>query len=139
MLQYGIKLEPDDNGTLLATCPDLPGMVTFGEGRLDALGRAVGAIEEWIAAAINDGRDVPRPKRHPGLDIVALPAMTALKVELYRAVREAGISRAELTRRLHWKRESVDRLFRLDHASRLPQIEAAARVLKKNVDIRISA
>jgi antitoxin HicB len=138
-MQYAIRLEPDDNGTLLVTCPDLPGMVTFGENRADALRRAVDAIEEWIAAAISDGRDVPRPRRHVGLTVVQLPALTAVKVELYRALRDVGISRAELQRRLHWKRESVDRLFRLDHASRLSQIEAAARALKKSVDIHISA
>jgi hypothetical protein len=45
--------------------------------------------------------------------------MTALKVSLYRSLREAGLTRAELMRRLGWNRESVDRLFRLDHASRL--------------------
>jgi hypothetical protein len=32
------------------------------------------------------------------------------------AWREAGLTRAELMRRLGWNRESVDRLFRLGHA-----------------------
>jgi antitoxin HicB len=42
MLAYAIKLEPDDNGTLLVTCPDLPGVVTFGEDREDAIRKASG-------------------------------------------------------------------------------------------------
>jgi antitoxin HicB len=42
-------------------------------------------------------------------------------------MREAGITRADLMRRLEWTRESVDRLLRLDHASRFDQIEAAFR------------
>jgi antitoxin HicB len=142
MLQYRIKLEPDDNGTLLVTSPDLPGMVTFGENRDDALGHAVDAIEEWVAATISDNADVPRPRRHARLGkgeaLVSLPALPALKVQLYWALRDSGISRAELGRRLDWNRESVDRLFRLDHASKLSQIEQAAHALKKGVDVRIS-
>jgi antitoxin HicB len=63
--------------------------------------------------------------------------MTALKVSLYWALGEAGITRAELMRRLSWKRESVDRLFRLDHASRLDQIEAAFRALGRRIDVLI--
>ena len=30
-LTYPIKLEPDDNGTLLVTCPALPEVTTFGK------------------------------------------------------------------------------------------------------------
>ncbi len=63
--------------------------------------------------------------------------MTALKVELYRTMRQQGMTRAELMRQLKWKRNSVDRLFRIDHASRPDQIESAFKVLHKDVDIRI--
>jgi predicted RNase H-like HicB family nuclease len=61
MLVYKVVLEPDDNNTLLVTCPDLPGVVTFGETREAALFHAVGAIEEMIAALIADGEPVPPP------------------------------------------------------------------------------
>jgi antitoxin HicB len=68
---------------------------------------------------------------------VALPLMTSLKASLYRTLRESGITRAELMRRLGWNRESVDRLFRLDHASRLDQIEAAFKALGKSVALEV--
>jgi hypothetical protein len=35
-------------------------------------------------------------------------------------------------------REQIDRLFRLDHASRADQIESAFRALKKDIELRIS-
>jgi hypothetical protein len=54
-----------------------------------------------------------------------------------RALRESGITRAELMRRLGWKHESVDRLFRLDHASRLDQIEAAFKALGKSMALEV--
>jgi antitoxin HicB len=141
MLRYPIKLEPDDNDTLLVTCPALPEVTTFGEDRDDALRHAASAIEEAIAARIADGMDIPRPR--PGGRVrsdealVTLPALTTLKTELYWTMRKAGITRAELTRRLKWNRESVDRLFRLDHASRLDQIEAAFRALGRSVNIKV--
>jgi antitoxin HicB len=138
MLGYRIKIEPDDNGTLLVTCPALPEVTTFGDGEADATRRAVGAIEEAIAARMADGEDVPEGHQR-GPRLVRLPALTVLKVELYRRLREAGMTRAELARRLGWKRESVDRLFRLDHASRLEQLEAAFGALGQAVSVSVHA
>jgi antitoxin HicB len=143
MLRFRIVLEPDDNGTLLVTSPDLPGMVTYGDSEADALRRAVGAIEEWLAAAIHDKEEIPRiPARlrsSPNEAIVQLPTMTALKVQLYTAMRQDGVTVAELTRRLGWHRNSTDRLLDLNHASKLSQIEAAAKALGKTVDVAIAA
>jgi antitoxin HicB len=138
MLGYRIKLEPDDNGTLLVTCPALPEVTTFGENEADAIHHAVNAIEEAIAARMAASEDVPEGHQR-GPRLVRLPALTVLKVELYRQLREAGMTRAELTRRLGWKRESVDRLFRLDHASRLEQIEAAFAALGQAVSVSVHA
>ena len=86
MLGYRIKLEPDDNGTLLATCPALPEVTTFGDDEADAMQHAVGAIEEAIAARMADGVDVPEGHQR-GPRLVRLFASTALKVELYRQLR----------------------------------------------------
>jgi antitoxin HicB len=136
-LEYNLLLQRDDNGTLLVTCPQLPIVATFGENEADALRHGLDAVETALASMIDDGEDVPRPNRRKGGHRIRLPIMTSLKVQLYWALREAGITRAELGRRLGWNRESVDRLFRLDHRSRLEQLEAAFAALGKaaNVDI----
>jgi antitoxin HicB len=68
---------------------------------------------------------------------VKLPILIALKVQLYIMLRESGITRAELSRRLGWHREQVDRLFRLDHASRLDRLEAAFKALHRELDVEI--
>jgi antitoxin HicB len=59
-----------------------------------------------------------------------------LKLELYLACKAAHVSRAELARRLGWHREQVDRLFRLDHASRVDQIEAAMHAVGQDIEVR---
>ena len=55
-----------------------------------------------------------------------------------RQMRKLRVTGAALIRRLGWKsRESVDRLFRLDHHSRLDQPEAAYRAFNRQLDLRV--
>ena len=119
---------------MLVTCSALPEVTTFGSDYDDARSKAVDAIEEALAARIARGDAVPhfdgeptepegRGKVPAPTDVALVPALTAAKVGLYTGLQEAGLTRAELARRLAWNRESVDRLFRLDHGSRLDQIE----------------
>lgn len=134
---YAIELTPDDNGTLLITCPALPEVTTFAEDISEVDRRARDAIEEAIAARIAGGQEVPAPVARQLPHSVAMASQVALKVALYRALAQSHITRAELGRRLQWKREQVDRLFRLNHATRLNQYDAAFNALDR--DIRISA
>jgi antitoxin HicB len=136
IVSYLIRFEPDDNGTLLVTCPELPEVTTFGEDEEAALAHAREAVEEAIAARIAEGRDVPKPVA-TGRHRAALSLQAQTKVQLYWALKEAGITRAELMRRLGWQRESVDRLFRLDHATRIDQYQAAFEALEREVEIKV--
>ncbi len=136
MTGYRIEITPDDNDTFLVTCPQLPIVVTFGATIKDAKAHAVDAIETALASMIDDGEDIPVPDGEEG-ETITLPLLTGLKLNLYWAVRDGGITRAELARRLGWNRESVDRLFRLDHRSRLEQIEAAFSALGRVVDLQV--
>jgi antitoxin HicB len=136
IVSYLVKLEPDDNGTLLVTCPELPEVTTFGEDEADAIAHARDAIEEALAARIADGRDIPRTRPADG-PRVAVSLQTQMKVQLYWALAAAEITRAELMRRLGWKRESVDRLFRLDHATRVDQYDAAFRALGREIEFDV--
>lgn len=58
-MRYAVKLEPDDNGTVLATVPDIPEAMTFGNDEEDALARAVDAIETAIMGAIEERQPIP--------------------------------------------------------------------------------
>lgn len=134
---YPIVLEADDNGTLLVTCPDLPEVTSFGDDRDDALRHAADALEEALAARIAHHDDIPLPSPARGRPVPALPPLTEAKVQLYRLAREAGITKAELGRRLGWHAPQVDRLFGLRHHSRIEQVEQALRVIGKRLVVRI--
>jgi antitoxin HicB len=59
---YRLKLEPDDNGTFLVTCPQLLEVTTFGETREDALRQGQRAVEEAIAARRHGRQGIPDPR-----------------------------------------------------------------------------
>ena len=138
MLAYPVDLERDTNGSVLVTFPDFTEAVTFGDDENDALFRAVGALETVLAARIDDREDIPLPSPAAGRPCVILPALTAAKVLLYRAMREAGVRKADLARRLGWHGPQIDRLLDLNHASRLDQIEAALAVLGKRLSVDLA-
>jgi antitoxin HicB len=137
---YSMVLTPDDNGTLLVTCPDLPEVATFGEDAEDAMHRAADAVEEALAARISRREEIPAPsaashEQHPRS--VRLPPLTVAKVELYRSARAQGVSKAELARRLGWHGPQVDRLFDLSHRSTIEHIDQALRAIGKRLDVSV--
>lgn len=137
MLRYPVTLTPDE-GTLLVRFPDVPEAITFGEDEAEALKRAVDALESALMTYMEDGKEIPQPspiKRKSRS--VALPALSEAKVELYRAMRSAGVQKAELARRLGWHMPQVDRLLDLNHASRLDQLEAAFAALNKRLSVQV--
>ncbi len=77
-----------------------------------------------------------KPKR--GQRTVRPSALESAKLGVYQAMTEQGIKKSELARRLGWHMPQVDRLFDLQHASRLDQLEAAARVLGRHLEVRVA-
>ena len=132
MLAYPITLEADE-GTLLATSPDFPELTTFGYDREEAAARAVHALEEAIAARIHDRRDIPMPSQ--GETFAVLPTLTSVKVMLYQGMREQGVGKAELARRLGWHMPQVDRVLDVQHRSRLDQMDAALGAIGRQLHV----
>jgi len=138
MYSYPVKLEPDDNGTILLTFPDLPGAVTFGDDEADVLARGIDALETMMIGLMGDKADIPAPSRPRARQrTVTLPSLSAAKVGLYQAMRSQGVKKADLGRRLGLHMPQIDRLLDLKHASRLDQVEAALRALGKEISIEI--
>ncbi len=140
MLRYRLHLEPDDNDTVLVTSPDLP-IVTYGTDRAEALRNAAEAIDVVIESMMSAREDIPVPvfDDEIGVPFRAVSLQTELKVRLHQAMMAAGLTRADIVRRLGWNRESVDRLFRLDHNSRIEQIDQAFAALGRIVSIEVRA
>jgi antitoxin HicB len=139
MHEYPVKLEADDNGTILVTFPDVPEAITFGENGQDALRRAAEALEAALSIYMDKRLDIPKPSRPRTrrTSVVGLSPLSEAKVALYLAMRAKGLRKADLARRLGWHKSQVDRLLDLNHASRLEQLQAAFAALNKRLAIAI--
>ena len=133
MLSYPIQIE-NDGMSLLITSRDFPELTTFGDDYTEAQARALDALQEAIAARIHDRRDIPPPSPG-GHGRVALPTLTAVKVILYQGMRDQGIGKADLARRLGWHLPQVDRVLDVNHNSRLYQMDAALRAIGHRLQV----
>lgn len=137
MFDYPVILTPDD-GTVLVTFPDVPEAITFGADEEEALLYAVDALETALSFYVDGRKPLPLPSPAEDHPTVRPSALECGKLGVYQAMMDQGIKKAELARRLGWHVPQVDRLFDLKHASRFDQIEAAARVLGRHVEVRVS-
>ena len=61
-LPYRLELVPDtDEGGFVASYPELSGCLTSGETAEAALKNALDCKREWLAAAMEDGYEIPEP------------------------------------------------------------------------------
>ena len=57
MLRFPVVLTPDENGTVIAEVPDIPGTITFGQGEAEALDMALDAALTMLSAMMDDSSD----------------------------------------------------------------------------------
>lgn len=138
MFDYPVILTQDD-GSVLVTFADVPEAITFGTDEDEALMHAVDALETALSFYVDDRKPLPKPSRPKrGQKTVRPSALESAKLGVYQSMIEQGVKKSELARRLGWHMPQVDRLFDLKHASKLDQIEAAAHVLGKHIEVRVA-
>lgn len=139
MLTYNARFERDaESGGYTVTFPDFGWGVTQGDDLADAEKWAGRLLRDMIAHLIKNNEALPMAKaRGRRLRPVALGTLEQAKLECYAAFRESGLRKSELARRMRIPKTSVDRLFDLDHASRLDQLDAALRALGKRLVVAV--
>lgn len=136
-MDYSIKLERDDNDTILVSFPDFPEAHTYGDDDQDALAHAADALATVIDAYIKERRDIPLPSAIVTTHHVTMPALVEAKVRLYETMRAAKVGKSELAKRLDWHLPQVDRLLEMTHGSKLEQLESAFKVMGKRLVIGV--
>jgi antitoxin HicB len=135
MVAYACRFEPDQPGYLV-TCRDLP-IVTWGETMPEARAMAADAIATVLSDLAPGAW--PRPSApQDGEMVVILPPLLVAKVALWAAMREAGVSKSELARRLGRDEKEVRRLLSFKHRSQIDSIAAALAVLGKQLVIELA-
>ena len=142
-MKYPAIFEPAEEGGFVITFPDVYEAITQGDDEAEGYDMAQDALITMFAHLIREGKPINPPSNPRGRKIrmIELPALVAMKTELYIAFQASGLRKTELARRLGIPKTNVDRLFSLRHHTRLEQLEAAFRALGKEllVDIRDAA
>jgi antitoxin HicB len=84
-------------------------------------------------------RGGPASSPASGRPVVRLPALTAAKLEVYRAMREAGLDAAQLAQRLGWPPNKITHFLDGCHVVRLEQLEAALAALGRRLVVSSEA
>lgn len=137
-LNYPVNLELAEEGGYVVSFPDVPEAHTQGDDKDEALLRAVDALETALSFYTGDGTDLPKAsKPGRGQRTVRPSAQACLALAIYQAMRDDGVRKSELARRLGWHMPQVDRVLDLNHASRLDQAEAALAALGRDLSVQI--
>lgn len=134
--EYAVTVKPERSGAFTVTFSDIPEAITSGRNRHGALVQAADCLEEAIAGRIADDPDVPAPgSPRRNQPVVAVPAPMAAKAALYLAMREAGIAKTELARRLRCDEREVRRMLDPRHATKLATVARALQAVGKRLVI----
>jgi antitoxin HicB len=136
---WPVDLEREEDGGYVATLPDIGYGATQGDTLAEALAQAEDMLDEAVLGMMAHNEEVPSPSLPEGRPTVALPPLSAAKLEAYRAMRAAGLNKRQLAERLGWRPSQVTRLFDGRHASRLDQIEAALQALGRRLVVTSEA
>lgn len=127
---YPVVIAHDEDGEFVATSRDVPEAVTSGSSEAEALREIGDALGAALAGYVQEGRPVPPPsKAEHGERLAPVAPLVAAKLALLSAMREQGVTNAELARRMDVSEGAVRRLVNPDHASRLDGVVAALAAL----------
>lgn len=130
--------EPGDSGGFVVSFPDVPEAITQGETMADARAMAEEALGLALLSYPARGLAPPRAKAR-GQDMmpVAVAPDVAAKLAVLEAFSEAGISKAELARRLGKDEKEVRRILDPRHSTKLPALTEALRTLGKRLIVAV--
>jgi antitoxin HicB len=135
---FAARLEPDPDGGIIVTFPDVPEAITHGEDRAEARKNAREALGLALRGYLADGEPLPAPKaKGKGLVEIPVEADDALKIAVIEAFKQAGISKAEFARRLGKAVTEAQRILDPDHPSKLPALDAALAMLGKEIVVSV--
>ncbi len=127
---YPCILEPEEaegfEGVFNVSFPDVPGALTFGHGRAEALTMAEDALTIMLADYVERGKDLPVPSPvEVGQELVAVPPLAVAKLSIYTAMRRQGITRETLGLQLSLKEAAINKLLVPDRYSPWSQVTRA--------------
>ena len=135
---YPYTVHRADDGSWQVRFPDVPEAMTEAETEAEAHSLAADALIAALGGIVKLRRPLPPPSAL-GRHAVVVPMLAAAKLALHQAMREQGLSNVALARKLGAQEGEVRRMLDLDHQSRVAAIEAALRLLGKQIATEVRA
>ena len=133
---YPCVLTLEEEGGFFVSFPDVPGALTCGDDREEALEMAEDALAVALAGYVRERWDIPSPSpAADGQEMVAVPPVVAAKLALYTAIREQGVTNVALAERLSLSESAVRKLLDPDHRSHISGVIKALRAVGRNLVI----
>jgi antitoxin HicB len=135
---YRARFEPGERGGVVVSFPDVPEAITQGRDDADARVQAEEALGLGLLSYAVRRLPLPKPRaRGSELVPIAVEPETAAKLALIEAVREAGISKSELARRLGKDEKQARRILDPMHPTKLVTLIAALRAFGQRLVIGV--
>ncbi|MBC3830946.1 type II toxin-antitoxin system HicB family antitoxin [Undibacterium amnicola] len=138
-MQYPALFTRDELGLITVTFRDIPEALTQGRDEIEAKENAQDALITAMEFYFEDRRSVPTPSgRCTGEVLIPLPFSISVKVALLNEMIAQGVSAAELARRLESSPQNVNRIMKLDHATKIDTLDSAFKQLGKSLDFVVA-
>lgn len=122
------------------TFPDVYGANTGGWSWEEALYMAEDCLGVALGFYVDTDKDIPVPSPlREGQVLIPVPLLVAAKLTIYTAMREQGITRAELAARLGMQEDAVRKLLDTMYRSHFSHLERALKVLGKALVVEDAA
>ena len=129
---YPCDFTPDtaEGSGFVVTFPDVPGATCGAATFKESIIMAEDCLTVMLGCCIKNNEEIPAPSPWAeGQELVGVQPAIAAQLDLYTAMRQQNLTRADLARRLNISQPAVHRLLALDYRTPITQIRRALNAL----------
>ena len=137
---YPAIFEPGDEAGIVVTFPDVAGAITQGGDEAEARMMAAEALGLMLLHYLSVENRLPTASKPvEGQFLITAEPELAAKIAVLEAFRDAGISKAELAKRLDKDEREIRRILDPDHATKMPALTSALNALGRRFVLGVEA
>lgn len=137
MLRYPAQIEPEAIG-FMVSFRDIPEALSSGATYDEAKSMAADALLTAMDFYFEDHRTVPMPSTpRKNETSIALPASVSAKVLLLNEMIAQGITPRELARRMNTRKQEVNRIIDINHATKIDTIADALACIGRELELSV--
>lgn len=138
-MTYAVQLTGNDKEGYVARLKGIPGALTGGDTREEAMRMAASLVTDWAIGCFADGEEMPAgQKPGPGEDAVTISADAAAKIMVRNEMLRKGVSLSSVAGRLGMPASQLSRNLRLSTSTRLSLLERICKAMGACLDVQLA-